>query len=491
MGRRVFLCFEGVASAFHIWVNGVAVGYSQDSRLPAEFDITEAMAAAAGSCMHTLSLTVYRLCDGIYLEDQDMWWLSGIHRDVLLYSKPAEVHISDYHVTTSVVSTHSGVPPAQLRGAVVLNVTVKLQGMGIAWPTYCDVVATLLGPCMLQQDIKMVPLGGREMLEAVNVQQLQPTVVREGGWVASTSMTIEDAVLWTAESPWLYTLVVSLRRSGRCVDCEKCRVGMRSVRIEGNKLCVNGAAIEIRGVNRHEHDDRLGKYTDRASMLQDLMLMKKLNINSVRTSHYPNRLLFCVLCDAFGMYVCDEANLETQGLVVESSERRLANDTSWETAFLQRIRGLVMRDRNHACVIMWSLGNEASYGKNHDVMAAWTRATDPTRPIHYEPCGGGTATDIIAPMYPSPQKLLSLANLPNQNQRSIEIGRSWPAADCSHARPVIMCEYAHAMGNSSGNLDEYWHVVRTTDGIQVCLPPAWTVPSVHLTRQHCTSFLLA
>ena len=209
----------------------------------------------------------------------------------------------------------------------------------------------------------------------------------EGAWVAEGKSLVKDARVWNAEEPWLYTCALQLNRSGVCVDAEAARVGMRSVTIAGGLFLVNDTRVEIRGVNRHEHDAATGKYTDLPSMLLDARLIKQLNMNAVRASHYPNRSLWYALCDAFGLYVVDEANIETHGLMLETSEKRLTEDRSWEPAYVERIARMVERDKNHASIVMWSLGNEASYGRNHDAMAAWTRKRDPTRPIHYESCG--------------------------------------------------------------------------------------------------------
>ncbi|EKX47903.1 hypothetical protein GUITHDRAFT_162620 [Guillardia theta CCMP2712] len=446
-GRRIFLIFEGVSSAFYCWVGGEPVGYSQDSRLPAEFDITEHVAGKYGEEIF-LSVRVMRFCDGSYLEDQDMWWLSGIHREVFLYSKPKDLYISDYTVRTEDVNP--------VEKTAVLKLTVELEG---DFRKEHELYATLYGPSQLTADTPdgIVCKDAKRVFEKLRIP-IKKSEKRKT--VASFEQVVKGCKLWNAEDPWLYTLVLSLYEDDVSLDCECARVGFREIKIRGGQLLVNEMPIEIRGVNRHEHDDKTGKYTSLSSMLLDIQLMKQLNMNAVRTCHYPNRNLWYSLCDAYGVYVCDEANLETHGLAMNGPEERLAEDPSWEGAYLERMVRMVERDKNHSSVIMWSLGNEAGYGKNHDSMASWTRTRDPTRPLHYESCGGASATDIICPMYPSPEKLLRLTKLEGQNARNIEIGKKWPQGTAKELRPVIMCEYAHAMGNSTGNLDEYWELIR-------------------------------
>jgi beta-galactosidase len=474
--RKVLLNFEGVSAAFYVWVSGEFVGYSQDSRLDAEFDITRIVAGRLGQRL-ALSLRVMRFCDGSYMEDQDMWWLSGIHRDVILYSKPAAMHMIDYHITTTLAP--QGMTLDGQRDAS-LQVSVALDGHAADAAAH-EVVATLVGPHILQREpgsqlcshaAGRAPVVFREVSLPVVPAHADgavppPTPSRVPfKFEASLAVEVGGARLWSPEQPWLYTLVLSLRTRGTCVDCEVARVGFRSVRVAGGQFLVNDVPVEIRGVNRHEHDDRTGKYTDWQSMKLDIECMKQLNINAVRGCHYPNRSLWYHLCDAYGLYMCDEANVETHGLVLTGNENWLSEDATWEHAYLDRMCRMIERDKNFCCIVMWSLGNEAGYGRNQDVQAAYTRRRDPSRPLHYESCGGGTATDIICPMYPSPIKLKGLTTLEGQNERSLEFGKKWQQGTATELRPVIMCEYAHAMGNSTGNLDEYWRLIRSERVLQ-------------------------
>ena len=279
---------------------------------------------------------------------------------------------------------------------------------------------------------------------------------------AELAREVRSPKKWSAEEPYLYTLVLTLRDGeGRSVESLSCRVGFRKVEVRDRQLLVNGQPVLIKGVNRHDHDDRRGKAVTEESMLADVLLMKRFNINAVRTSHYPNDERFYELCDEYGLYVCDEANIECHAVT-----NRLSRDTRWTAAFLDRGLRMVERDKNHPCVIMWSLGNESGYGMNHDAMAGAMRRLDPTRPLHYESaCGRGLdsrhATDIICPMYPTVERIIKWAKADDSAGT-----RFGPAAREGEYRPLIMCEYAHSMGNSTGNLREYWDAIESTHGLQ-------------------------
>jgi beta-galactosidase len=509
-GRRVFLYFEGAGAALHCWLDGKFVGYSQDSFLPAEFELTEhvhnkwgehrecALGAESGgglSCV--LSVKCYRFCDGSYMESQDMWWLSGIHRDVLLYSVPCSSAIWDYVVTTMPCFAPSGKGEewSGLHSARV-SVDVEVRQLEAA---VCSSMAQRANvpPCTnTQLSVQMSLYGPHRLLpgESATVPESAEPVARTSvpisiagcvrGSIAQASGTgagkeisgCEEIVLvgkgvmemnghdvplkaWSPDSPWLYTLVINLCNGDKCVQAEVCRVGLRTVEIRDGCLLSNLLPVEVRGVNRHEHDHVRGKHITRESMVQDIIAMKQLNMNAVRTAHYPNCNLWYTLCDAYGLWLCDEANLETHGIVTDKDENFLADHAGWSHAFLERLTRMVRRDRNHASVLMWSLGNESSYGRNHDAMYAWLKAND-TRPVHYESCGGAGATDIICPMYYPPSQVEALTKLAEQNKKSLQLGRRWPQGSHTALRPVILCEYAHAMNNSVGNFDEYWEVFR-------------------------------
>jgi len=412
--RRVSIVFEGVDSACHVWLNGAAVGFSTDSRLPAEFDLTPHLKAGR----NLLAVRVYRWSHGVFLEDQDMWRLAGIQRPVWLLAKP-RVRIADYQVETR---------PDRNFKDWTLRVATAIAGADLAALKDHRIAIQL-------HDADGRPLLG-ETLTAVGTAP--------GGWPQALldQALIEQVVVaprtWTAETPALYTLTIELRDpTGVVIEAERCRIGFRSVRLVDGQVHINGRRVVFTGVNRHEFDHVHGKTIGEEQMLLDIRLMKRANINAVRLSHYPNLPRWYELCDEHGLYVVDEANIETHGL---KPWDRLARDPEWAGAMLARLTRMVSRDRNHACVVFWSLGNESGYGSNHDAMAAWVRSSDPTRLVHYETCHGGPATDVICPMYPTPAVMADWA----QRER---------------ARPMIMCEYAHTMGNSGGNLHLYWQAI--------------------------------
>ncbi len=403
--RRVFVRFEGVDSAFHLWVNGQAVGYSQGSRLPAEFDLTPYLQSGP----NLMAVEVYRWTDGAYLEDQDFWRLSGIYRDVVLWSVPV-VHLWDYTVRTRL--------DAAYRDAV-LEVDVEVRGLVSPNLHGLRVAALLLDP------------GG------VEIASMRETLGDSGE--ASMRAHVDNPAKWSAEHPVLYTLLLMLRDAdGHVVQVERARVGFRSIELRDGQFLVNGVPVLIKGVNRHEHDPETGHTLSVASMMADIRLMKRYNINAVRTCHYPDDPRWYDLCDEYGLYVLDEANIESHGVW-----DRPAKDPAWLAAFMERVTRMVARDKNHACVIGWSLGNEAGYGPNFGACADWIHAHDTTRFVHYHPAYDEPTVDVVSLMYPTVASLAA------------------HAADTTDMRPIIMCEYAHAMGNSPGALKEYWEVIET------------------------------
>ena len=346
-----------------------------------------------------------RWSDGSYLEDQDHWWLSGIHRDVILYMKEA-VFISDYTVKTSLPEKRGG--PARVDVDIRVQEAVTSE---VALPT--DVIVESLIFDADGTQIACVTSSPEDLswcdpgeVYGQPFDKDQPQFNRK----ALLSLSVPAARLWSAEVPYLYTLVVrtmtstatgntSSRRFVPASDVEACRIGIRSVSISEKKLWVNGVPVIIQGVNRHDHCPKNGKAVSEESMLQDVLLMKKYNFNAVRTSHYPNHPRFYDLCDEYGLYVCDEANLETHGFHAGMHPTPfLANIPQWRQAYLSRMARMIQRDRNHASIIMWSLGNEAGCGSGQRAMAEWARANDPTRPLHYESGGSrSSCTDIICP----------------------------------------------------------------------------------------------
>jgi len=407
-GRRLFLTFDGVDSAFYVWLNGQMLGFSKDSRLPAEFDITDFVQLGE----NLVALRIFRWSDGSYVEDQDFWRLSGIFRDVTLWSAPT-LHIRDFAVVTELDDDYTNAT-LHLRAHVRNYTGVVAAG---------QVEAQLLDP-------SGQPLFDEPLAAIVSVE-------KDGETTVTLSAPISNPAKWSAEHPTLYTLLLSLHdETGALVEVESCRVGFRSVEIRGGLLLVNGVRVLIKGVNRHEHDPETGHTVSEALMIEDIRLMKQHNINAVRTAHYPNHPRWYELCDEYGLYLMDEANIESHGVW-----DRLTKDPTWHDAFLDRVSRMVGRDKNHPSVIAWSLGNESGYGPNHVACSDWVRANDPTRPVHYHPAEDAPTIDILGPMYPSVQKIIDMAQVPGET------------------RPIIMCEYAHAMGNSNGNLVEYWQAV--------------------------------
>ncbi|KAK6271429.1 hypothetical protein POUND7_008527, partial [Theobroma cacao] len=440
-GRRILLHFEAVDSAFCAWINGIPVGYSQDSRLPAEFEITEYCYSCDSDKKNVLAVQVFRWSDGSYLEDQDHWWLSGIHRDVLLLSKP-QVFIADYFFKSSLAYNFSyadiqvevkiDCSREMSKDKVLTDFTIEaaLFDAGV-WYNH-DGNVDLLSSNVANIVLKTVPTGTLGFHGYVLVGKL------------------EKPKLWSAEQPNLYTLVIILKdASGNVVDCESCLVGVRQVSKAPKQLLVNGHPVVIRGVNRHEHHPRLGKTNIESCMVKDLVVMKQNNINAVRNSHYPQHPRWYELCDLFGIYMIDEANIETHGFDLSGHVKHLTQEPGWAAAMMDRVIGMVERDKNHACIFSWSLGNESGYGPNHSASAGWIRGRDPSRLVHYE--GGGSrtsSTDIICPMYMRVWDIVKIAKDPNET------------------RPLILCEYSHAMGNSNGNIHEYWEAIDNIFGLQ-------------------------
>ncbi len=420
-GRRVIVRFDGVESAFWVWVNGQKVGFSKDSRLPAEFDITDWTQPGRNQ----LAVQVIRWSDGSYLEDQDHWRMAGIYRSVWLYSLPP-LHLWDVFARPLL--------SADCRSAV-LEVDALLGG---EWQQAHGA----------RVEMRLYDPNGQAVFANVVSAEFHPAPERRP--LVRLHQPLAQPLLWSAETPHLYTLTVRLvEPGGTAVQYFACRVGFRRVEVRDRQLLINGRAVRIRGVNRHEHDPQHGKTLSLESMIADIRLMKQHNINAVRTSHYPNDERWYDLCDEFGLYVWDEANIEAHALY-----DRLCHDPDWRIAFLERGARMVERDKNHPSVVVWSLGNESGYGANHDALAGWMRAYDPTRPLHYEGAiaadweSGHAASDIVCPMYAPVEKI-----------RQYGLRSHDP-------RPLILCEYAHAMGNSPGGLGEYWDVIESTPGLQ-------------------------
>jgi beta-galactosidase len=418
-GRRVFLHFGAVKSAMYVWVNGTKVGYSQGSKTPAEFDISDYVHVGS----NTLAVEVYRWSDGSYLECQDFWRISGIERDVYLYSTP-QVHVRDFFA-------RAGLDGRYVDGT--LELTVHLRNYAEDGPVRRDLEVQLLGPA--------------DSSSVVFAEQRSVSVTGGGEVDVQFEATVPEVRAWSAETPSLYTLLISLGGdTSAAAEVIAGRIGFRSVEVVNSQLLVNGVPVYLKGVNRHEHDPDRGHVISEESMLRDIRLMKEANINAVRTSHYPNDPRWYELCDEHGVYVVDEANIESHGYGYRP-EITLGNRPEWIGAHLDRTTRMVERDKNHPSVIIWSLGNEAGDGVVFDATYAWIKERDPSRPAQYERALTGKNTDIYVPMYARIERL-----------------QEWAASDPD--RPLIMCEYAHAMGNSVGNLQDYWDVIEAHDVLQ-------------------------
>ncbi|MBU0714603.1 MAG: DUF4981 domain-containing protein [Verrucomicrobia bacterium] len=414
--RPILLTFEGVASAFYVWVNGQSVGFSKGSHMPAEFNITPQIRPGRNQ----LTVQVFKWSDASYLEDQDMWRLNGIFRDVYLAAVPV-VHLRDIRVRTVLDKEYTDAR---------LEVTAGLINYSPAIQTGFHLGLKLLDP------------AGVVVLEKNEATGLALAGHAERSWALAEQ--VSAPAKWTAETPALYTLVCTLTApDGSVAEVATVRVGFRQVEIRKRQLLINGIPVKLKGVNRHEFDPDTGYAVSLESMVRDIVLMKQHNINTVRTSHYPNDPRWYDLCDHYGLYVIDEADQEAHGFGYEAPTIP-SRQPDWQAAFVDRAIRMVERDKNHPSVIIWSLGNETGYGPNHDAMAAWIRAADPTRPIHYERAGAAPVVDIVSIMYPEVPKLAE------------EGAKDDP-------RPFFMCEYAHAMGNGPGNLKEYWDTIYAHD----------------------------
>jgi beta-galactosidase len=412
--RQVFLHFGGIKSAGYVWVNGHEVGYTQGSKTPAEFNITPYLRDGA----NTLGVQIYRWSDGAYLEGQDYWKISGIERDVYLFSTP-HVHIRDFFVI--------GDLDDDCRNGI-LEVTVTVRNL-LDQPSGERTVRVELF------DAEDRPVLERPLVAEVRVDGTSETTTE-------LAHRIPAPARWTAETPNLYTAVISLASvEGDLTEVVSTRVGFRKVEVKGGQLLVNGVPITIKGVNRHEHEPRTGRVVSEETMLRDIRLMKGFNINAVRTSHYPNVPRWYELADEYGLYVIDEANIESHGMEYHP-DQTLADNPEWTHAFLERTSRMVERDKNHPSIIIWSLGNEAGDGANFEATYAWIHERDPSRPVQYEPAGQRPHTDIVAPMY---------ARIHQLEEYAAE----------EHDRPLILCEYAHAMGNSVGSTRAFTRSPRT------------------------------
>lgn len=415
--QEIFLHFGAVKSALYLWVNGKEVGYSQGSKTPAEFHLNPFLQEGK----NLIAFQLFRWSDASYIESQDMLRLSGVEREVYLYARP-KVYVQDYFVKTLLDEKFEHAD---------LSIDFEVKNSSDTYQRDQKLEVCLTAPDGEELESKMLSFS------------LSPNQEKK----QRISFRLSDIKLWSAETPHLYNLRIKLNALDKQeAEFMQQKVGLRSVEIKGGQLLVNGKAIYIRGVDRHETDPHRGHVIDRELMLKDIRLMKQNNINAVRTSHYPNHPEWYKLCDQYGLYVVDEANIESHPLA-NSEETQIGNDMSWLPAHMARTQAMVERDKNHASIIIWSLGNEAGHGKIFEVMYQWLKERDPSRPVQYEPAEKEAYTDIFCPMYPRFKKLLDYAN-------------------SNPDRPLIMIEYCHAMGNSVGNMQDYWDIIEKYPSLQ-------------------------
>jgi len=416
--KEVYIHLGAVKSAFYIWLNGQFVGYSQDSKTPAEFNLTKYLQSGE----NTIALQVYRWSDGSWLECQDFWRISGIERDVYLFARD-KVHVSDFFCKAGLTDNYKD---------GVLELDVNLRNMSASNHNMMVKVSLYK-----KNDPDSLLL---KMEQNTRIGKLEEKVL-------SFSSFMKDPMKWTAETPDLYTMVIETRdRKSKFSEYLVSDIGFRTSEIKHGQLMVNGKAITIKGVNRHEHDEYTGHVVSEESMLKDIRLMKQNNINAVRTSHYPNHPRWYELCDEYGLYVIDEANIESHGMGYDP-EKTLGNNPVFKLSHLDRVQKMLERDKNHPSVIIWSLGNEAGDGVNFDACYDWIKARDMSRPVQYERAETGRNTDIVCPMY---------SKIPDLEKYALNI----------QPKPLILCEYAHAMGNSVGNLRDYWNVIEQHSQLQ-------------------------
>lgn len=414
--KQYYLHFEGVESAMYVWVNGQRVGYSENSYSPAEFDITPYVRKGGNK----LAVEVYRWSDGSYLEDQDMWRLSGIYRSVELLIRP-KTHISDYSVTAM---------PSDDFSNATIQIEAKIRN--------CS--------SRVAKDLSFeIRLSGKDAKGKPIIKTVSSKLPATGPNSTSNTIlitTIEAPALWSAEKPNLYKVELSLSRKGQKVEEMAFHTGVRRIEIRGEVLYINGKPLKLKGVNYHEHHPRTGRYLDAETLEYDLKMMKRANINFIRTSHYPHIPLFYELCDKYGFYVMNDANNESHDFGI--GNKVLGDDPQWTKAHVDRAVSMVKRDRNHPSIIIWSLGNEAAGGANAVAMREAVLSIDSTRPVFYD--SDRSVSDIYDDSYLHPLRMVEVADMVKD-------------------KPFMMREYAHAMGNSLGNLDEYWEMIESREDI--------------------------
>lgn len=409
----VILRFQGVDSAFHLWINGREVGYSKGARMTTEFDISSYITSGENE----VTVRVYQWSDGTYLEDQDMWWLSGIFRDVELYTQP-KVGIDDFKVDTILTDSYS-------KGE--LKVSGKVRGAKKGYHLSYE---------LLDERLETVVSGEQAVTDQFSLTE-----------------AIHHPKLWSAEDPNLYTLLLTVKQGDKVIEVIPQLVGFRQIELKGKTFTVNGVAIKFKGVNRHDYHPATGRVVSRKDIVKDIHLMKQHNINAIRTAHYPNSPYLYELCDTYGMYVIDEADVECHGFELTNNYNWIADDPAWEKVHVDRLVRMVERDKNHPSIIMWSLGNESGFGHNFRKMAETCKELDPSRLVHYEGDRETEVTDVHSTMY-------TWLEAPPGKRKTMQ-----DIIDSSE-KPHVHCEYGHAMGNGPGGLKEYQELVYAHEQLQ-------------------------
>ncbi|WP_164690281.1 beta-galactosidase subunit alpha [Paraclostridium sordellii] len=433
MGEKIILKFNGVDSSYNVWVNGKEVGYSKGARIQSEFDITEYVRCGNNEC----TVRVYQWSDGTYLEDQDMWWLSGIFRDVELYTEPTH-GVEDITVVTDLDENYEN---------AMLNVDLKFRNYD-------------------NQKVQFELLDNNKQVIFEEIVEVKENL--------NFSKEVKSPLKWSAEEPNLYTLMISVYKDGEVVQVIPQRVGFRKIELKGEVFTVNGVAIKFKGVNRHDYNPKNGRVVAKEEIEKDIILMKQHNINAVRTAHYPNSHYLYELCDEYGLYVIDETDLECHGFELTGDYAWISDDPDWELAHVSRIERMMKRDKNHPSILMWSLGNESSFGCNFKAMAKKCKDLDPTRILHYEGDFNvaeedGPVSEVYSTMYTwleHDNKLL-MDKIINDIKK-----------------PHILCEYCHAMGNGPGNLREYQDLFYKYDKLQGGFIWEWFDHGIHTVSEN-------
>ncbi len=438
--RRTVVHFAGVETAFYLYVNGKQVGFGKDSRTPQEFDISDFIQTGKNS----MAVMVIRWSDGSFLEDQDHWRMAGIHREVYLYSQD-KVYIEDVFIKTGLDDNYED---------GTLKARIKIINRNDIKDIYfVDFALYDMDGNIIISDENTKETNGRPHINTWDEEK------KRLGNSIRLDYKVSNPLKWTAETPNLYKAVVTLKdKKGEIVEITSTKIGFKRIEIKDKEMLINGKPVLMKGVNRHDHDEITGKTVSKETMIKDIKLLKQFNFNAVRCAHYPNDVMWYDLCDEYGIYLVDEANIESHEFYDD-----LCRDQRFLPAFMDRVTRMVQRDKNHASIIQWSLGNESGYGPNHDAAAGWVRGFDDSRLLHYEGAvrmeygqgetcfeanRGALATDIFCPMYPTIEEMIK-----------------W-VSEVDDPRPYIPCEYSHAMGNSNGSLKEYWEAFENVKGLQ-------------------------